>query len=71
MSTTVILEELLTTKALERAFSVSFMTIYNWRKLRELPFVEVPGDSKNSIYFEKPKVKAWARKNKVAIKEAF
>lgn len=59
--TTVVLEDLVTSKYLEKIFKVTPMTLYNWRKHRGLPVITIPGsDTKKPIRFDKQKVQAWA-----------
>lgn len=60
--------KLLTTRHLERAFGVTSMTIYLWRKgtptKAKLPVVET---SNKRVFYSPAKVEAWAKKNEVAV----
>ncbi len=44
-------------------FRVTSMTIFNWRKMRSLPTVEIQGDGRPALRFMPNEVTAWARKN--------
>jgi hypothetical protein len=63
MKTTALQKEfglLLTTRDLVDAFGTTEVTIYKWRQIRGLPFIILPGRSRDSIRFVKTDVEAWA-----------
>ena len=58
-----ILDGLLNTQDLMRAFDKSAMTIFLWRTRKGLPHVIVRGDSRPTIRYRKPDVIDWAHRN--------
>ena len=58
---TTMLADLLTSKDIENIFGVSHMTVHDWRRNKQLPYIEIPGGRKKSIRFDKAKVKEWAK----------
>lgn len=55
-----VLNDLVTEQYVMRLFRVSKPSIYNWRRLYGMPFVEIPGDDRPSIRFRLKAVRAWA-----------
>lgn len=63
------LDNLVTGPDLERAFGVTTMTIYNWRKNKGLPSVSIPSSGqKEPIRFDSIKVLEWAEENGIEVK---
>ncbi len=55
--------ELLTTEDLVRRFGRSKITVNNYRKVRGLPYVRLPGRARDSIRYRTGRVVKWARKH--------
>lgn len=51
---------LLTTGQVQYMFNVTHMTIYNWRKLRALPFITLEGAKKPPVRFDEGLILDWA-----------
>ena len=49
-----------------RLFNKTYMTVYNWRKTRDMPHIIIPGN-KNTIRFVPNDVLIWAAKNNVEL----
>lgn len=56
-------EELLTINDVCHMFDVGQMTIWTWRRELNLPEIEIPGNKRSNIRFEKPAVIKWAKEN--------
>lgn len=53
----------LTTVDMQRLFSVTYMTIYNWRRYKGLPCVIVPCNTGHNVFFDKDDVRQWAEEH--------
>lgn len=63
-----VLRGLSTVSEISEMLGVSRITIHTWRKYRGLPYVVIPGDTKNAIRFRKKDVLEWAREKGVKVK---
>lgn len=60
-----VLKRYVTDGYLRRLFRRTEATVYQWREMRGLPYVEIPGDSRPTIRFYLPHVLAWAGEHKI------
>lgn len=50
----------LTTPQVQYMFNVTHMTVYNWRKMRSLPFYTLEGHKKPPVRFDEGLILDWA-----------
>lgn len=62
--------ELLASSDLELIFGVGWITIYNWRNKRDLPFTEIPQGQRHRIGFDPEAVYEWAINKRQRIVDA-
>lgn len=56
-------EDLMTISDVTEMFDVGQMTIWSWRNTLDMPVIEIPGNKRNNIRFDKPQVIKWAKMN--------
>lgn len=61
--------DLLTTKNLCGLFKRGEMTIYLWRRNKNLPFIQVGGGTRPLIRFKKKDILKWAKQNNKTVHE--
>lgn len=57
----------LTTKQISKMFAVTTMTIYNWRKNKNMPFSHLEGGEKPPVRYDEGAVMHWAESQGIAI----
>ncbi len=69
MTSEALTDNLLTTENLCRLFKRGEMTIYLWRRNKNLPFVQVGGGNRPLIRFKKREILRWAKVNNKVVHE--
>lgn len=57
----------LTTNQLAYMFNVTYMTIYNWRNTKNLPYYHLPGGAKPPVRYDEGLILNWAEAHGIPI----
>ena len=63
------ISRLWTVSDMERKFRVTYQTLKNWRRDKDLPTVCIRGEAKPALRFVPVDVRAWARQHGITIYE--
>ena len=62
-----VLTGLITIQEVCRIFGKTRLTVKQWRDVRGLPYVLIPGDGRDDVRYRRKDVLAWAKANKVRV----